>query len=54
MANIVQNSLGQIMRHCKHPQRPQFPVWFLNFEGMFWIAVGFGYVIVLITLGPNN
>ena len=26
-------------------------VWFLNFEGMFWYAGGFGYVIVLITLG---
>ena len=24
---------------------------FLSFEGMFWNAGGFGYVIVLITLG---
>ena len=29
-------------------------VWFLCFVGMFWNAEGFGFVIVLITLGLKN
>ena len=36
------------------PYKNEFPVWFLSFEGMFWNAVGFDYVIVLITLGLTN